>query len=125
MSGWALLVVGGDGLDDSSGSLSSRVVVANTTAGRLSSASRVDNGLRTSARVGGLDLVHETSTGSESIALGNSGLTSAEDVDLRAGLPLGDLDRASNGETGEQSSCGGNLHVAQSLTFVGIGACVV
>jgi hypothetical protein len=51
----ALLVVGGDGLNNSGGALGCRGIVGNASAGRSSTASRVHDGLRASAGEGRLD----------------------------------------------------------------------
>jgi hypothetical protein len=106
----ALLVVGGDSLDNSSGSLRSRVVVADATASTSSTTGRVDDSLRAGTWVSGLDRIDETSSGSVAVALRQGCLTSTEDIDLGAGLPLGELDRAGSGKAGEKSSCSSDLH---------------
>jgi hypothetical protein len=97
----ALLVVRSNSFDNRSGSLRSRVVVADTTACTSSATGWVDNGLRSGTRVGRLDRVHKTSSSSVAIALRLSGLTSAENVDFGARLPLSEFDRASGSEASE------------------------
>jgi hypothetical protein len=113
LGGRALLVVGSNSLDNSSSSLRGGVVVADATAVRLSTASWVDDGLCASTRVRTLDLVYKSGSSAEPIALRQSSLASAKDVDLGAGLPLSKVDGASGGEAGEESSCGSDLHCAK------------
>ena len=112
LSARALLVIGCDSSDDSSGSLALRTVVANTTTRCLATACRVNDGFGAGSGVCSLDLVHKTTSRSISIALRDSSLTSPEDVDPGAALPLSELDWVGNGkaEDGEGGS-NGELHV--------------
>lgn len=108
----ALLVVGVDGLDDSSGSLARRVVVADATASSLTTASRVDDSLRASSGVSGLDHVHKSTSSSIRLALRNGSLTGTEDVNLGAALPLSELHRAGGSKADDRKGGGsGELHI--------------
>lgn len=111
----APLVEGGDGLDNGLSSLGGRVVVADSTTGRSTTASRVDNGLGASAWVGRLDRVYETSSSAISVALRLGSLTSTEDVNLGATLALDEFDGAGGGEANEEGSSSGDLHVDGGL----------
>jgi hypothetical protein len=83
---WALRIERVDGTRSRCGSLVCGLGVAHTAAGALSSAGRVDDGLRRGAAVSGQDEVHDG--GGRAVSLGDGGLASAEDVDAGAGLAL-------------------------------------
>lgn len=107
----AFLVVGGYGLDHGCGTLGSRVVVGDATAASLAATRWVYNGFGAGSREGRFDLVYETSSGSEAIALRKAGFAGAENVDLGAALAFGEFDWTGSYEAGKKSCCCGILHV--------------
>jgi hypothetical protein len=113
-----LLVVCRDSLDNSSGTLRSRVVVADAAAVGLSTTSGVHDSLGASTGVGRLDRVDEASSSSIAVALWEGGLTSTEDVDLGACLPLGKFDGAGGNEASEEGSCSSDLHCVLDVRVV-------
>jgi fermentation-respiration switch protein FrsA (DUF1100 family) len=80
----ALLVVRSHGLDDSCGSLGSRVVIAHASAGRLATAGWVDDGFGAGAGVRSNHLVDKAT--SSTVAGTGGRLACAKDVDFRTGL---------------------------------------
>jgi hypothetical protein len=118
----APLVVGVHSLDNGSSTLACGVVVADTTALRLSTAGRVVDSLRTCTGVGRFDHVYEASR--SSIAGWSSRFASTEDIHLRAALTLLELDRAGGNEANQRKGGGsGDLHSECKdviLTLVGM-----
>lgn len=107
LSARALLVIRSDSVNHRSSALLRRAIVAYTTAGRLTSASWVHDGLRSRTRVGGFHLVDET-TGS-TIPSRSGSLTGTEDVNLRAALSL--FNFGSSQASQRKGSGSGELHV--------------
>lgn len=91
-----LSVVARYGLNNSSGSLLSGLIIADTTTGRLSTASWIVDSLRASAWICGFNLVNEIA--SSAVTWGRRGFACAEGVDLGAALPLFKVQRVGSGE---------------------------